>query len=245
MLRIILLLTFVLFQSSCFEQVVQSADPNTKNQVEPDLPPDHPPVPDTETTSKPSILANGTMVLGSRFFVASVLKNIFTTTTLTASQTIQFNKIIDEGLFRYPHIFGGAANLYSTRGMMEMTDARCFLSCSNENYQELPLNMASTPARGVLLSKMCARILDDSAYLAAGLEKVGINIGSPFTAAPDFNNNKIAGIYELFFLNKPDAQIQEALATSVASAKTKGFSNIEQWRFAFLLVCESGQWQML
>jgi hypothetical protein len=201
--------------------------------------------PDTSVSAKPSILANGTMVMGSRFFVASVLKNIFTSSSLTASQTITFNTIIDEGVFRYPNIFGGAANLYSTRGMREMTDASCNLACSNENFQELPLNMPSTPARGVLLSKTCARILDNPVFLAAGLEKVGVNIVSPYSDAPDFNNSKIAGIYELFFLNTPDPEIQEALATSVASAKSKSFSKLDQWRFAFLLVCESGHWQML
>lgn len=247
MVKIILLLTLVLFETSCFEQVVQQTDLSSK-QNEPALPTNHPPVtsPDAAptTTAKPSILANGTMVMGSRFFVASVLRNIFTASSFTASQTATFNTVIDEGVFRYPNIFGGAANLYSTRGLKEMTDASCFLSCNNENYQDLPLNMASTPARSVLLSKTCQRILDNSVFLTAGLEKIGVTVPMSLDVQ-EFDNNKIASIYELFYLNSPDASIQEAVATSVASAKAKGFSKIDQWRFAYLLICESGHWQML
>lgn len=244
MYKILLLLTFIIFQSSCFEQVVEKTDSSAKQE---ELPPNHPPVtPDTPTvTPKPSILANGTMLMGSRFFVASVLRNIFTTSEMTASETLTFNTIIDEGVFRYPNIFGGAANLYSSRGLKEMTDASCNLACSNENYQELPLNMPSTPARSVLLAKTCQRILDSTLFLSAGLSKVGVMVPSPTTNIQEFDNNKIAGIYELFFLSTPDATIQSAITDSVADAKAKGFSKLDQWRFAYLLVCESGHWQML
>lgn len=244
MLRIIILATLVLFQSSCFEQVVEQTDLSSKQ--DPSLPTNHPPVTNPDTVAaKPSILANGSMLMGSRYFVASVLRNVFTSTSLTASQTQTFNTIIDEGVFRYPNIFGGAANLYSTRGMKEMTDATCNLSCNNESYQELPLNMPSTPARSVLLSKTCARILDNSVFLATGLGKVGVNVVSPYSDAPTFDSNKVAGIYELFFLNSPDPEIQSTIAAAVADAQAKGFSKLDQWRFAFLLICESGHWQML
>lgn len=247
MLRIVLLLALVVFQSSCFEQVVQQTDMSSK-QSDPALPTNHPPVnsPDSAptTAAKPSILANGSMVMGSRFFVASVLRNTFTSSSFTASQTATFNTIIDEGIFRYPNIFGGAANLYSTRGLKEMTDASCGLSCNNESYQELPLNMPSTPARSVLLGKTCARILDNSVFLTAGLEKIGVTVPMSLDVQ-EFDNSKIASIYELFYLSSADSAILDAVAAGVASAKTKGFSKIDQWRFAYLMICESGHWQML
>lgn len=242
--RIILLLSLVLVQTSCFEQVVEQTDLSSKK--EDPLPPNHPPTtPETPTTVKPSLLANGTMILGSRFFVASVLRNIFTTSDMTTVQIKAFNDIIDAGVYFYPNVFGGAANLYSTRGLKETTSSGCGLACPNESYQDLVLNQPSTPARSVLLGKTCARLLDNTTYLTAGLNKVGVSVTTPTPDVVEFDNNKIVSIYELFYLSSPDPEVAAAVATSVAEAKSKGFSRLDQWRFAYLLICESGHWQML
>lgn len=243
LIRIIFLLSLVLVQSSCFEQVVEQTDLSSKEEP---LPPNHPPTtPGTPTTAKPSLLANGTMILGSRYFVASVLRNIFTSSDMAAAQIKAFNDIIDTGVFYYPNVFGGAANLYSTRGLKETTSSGCSLACPNESYQDLVLNQPSTPARSVLLGKTCQRLLDSSTYFTSALNKVGVSVTTPTPDVIEFDNNKISSIYELFYLTSPEPDVATAIAASVAEAKTKGFSRLDQWRFAYLLICESGHWQML
>jgi len=164
MKRILLTLTVVHFLVGCLEsktlppvQELSSVMPSVTNPVQPVTPITQ----DPGVVAK-SIFAQSAMPLGSRYFIASVFRNGFTRSDMTASDHKALNDIFDQTLNKGADVFGGALDFYSTRGMKENIDASCtWTTCSSEAQTKVPLNLPSSPGRSNALGNTCKRVLDN------------------------------------------------------------------------------------
>jgi len=242
-MRSIFILSTFLVLNGCLESVKETVSSSSVP-----LPEQHPAVDAPMTGSAPqksSNLANGTMMLGSRFFVGSVFKNIFfDPNTMSSGQLKSLNDLLDGTIHKNPDLFGGAPNIYSTRGLKEIPGANCGGRCSNEDLLDLPLMQPSTPARSVILSKACQSVLDNTVFFGEALKKIQINI--TYASNNDFDSQKINDVYKLFYLDDlSNETLKTSLLAAAQEAKRKGFSKLDQWRLIYLMICESGYWQIL
>lgn len=241
MTRVLLVLGIFISMIAC----TPKSNPPEVQDISPALPADHPPtsgMPGGLPTGNKvdSLFASGNLYLGSRYYVSSIFRRVFDGSTLTTQQTYDLDDDLDVYILNYPTVLGGAPNLYSTRGF---TDVRSAFNPWGQNaLMYTPMNIPSTPARASVITKACRKFLDVDAYFKEALNKISVN----YDANPTFDANKIGDIYGLFYIDKEiNIDLKTAINSTVTAVKNNGGTNRDQWRQAYLMICESPFWQLL
>lgn len=242
-MRLIIYFTLILGIAAC----TPKSNPPAVQEISPTLPEDHPPVSGMPGGLPPgnkvdSLYAGGNLYLGSRYYVASIFRRVFEGTTLTQQEQYDLDDEIDVYILNYPTVLGGAPNHYSTRGFLDYRGANCGIPCWGEIANFTPMNIPSTPARASVITKACRRFIDNNAFFKEALNK----IGKDYSLNPTFDQSKIGDIYGLFYIDKEiNADLKTAINTAVTKVGTNGGTNLDKWRQAYLMICESPFWQLL
>lgn len=171
-----------------------------------------------------------TIRIGDREQVSSVLVNVFG----PAAQ-----KAVTENVLRKPALFGGPCDIHSESAQSEP-------NCTFEDVSAGPVPVV-TSAREALRTQTCDRIVqDDAAIRYAAAQARDLDDGS-FIDSEAPGDADIQAAFELFVPGRTlPADALEALKTGVvAGAQKQSGKTAEGWRFLFLTLCLSPQWEIL
>jgi len=162
--------------------------------------------------------------LASRVFVVSTLSAIFGPSIKT-----DLEETIEREVFR----FGGAC------------DANNPSSCPSQVNLLSGSDVSSVPkfssGRAGIQIKACDRIVQKNSAIEYALREIN---AWPLVSNPRIDD--IAQAYQLFYPGKqPALQVIYALLNISSEAQKNNFALIDSWRFIFLTLCMSPDWQLL
>jgi hypothetical protein len=164
--------------------------------------------------------AQNRVKLGDRFYVASVLSQVFgPESDATVNALIRNN----------PVAFGGPCDQFGREG-----GNGCAGRLSSSQVTILPGSMAT---REGLRMRACEAIVQKDAALVFALTQ--ITKASPDKAPDDAT---IEGAYELFF---PGAEAPDEVVAALGDVAGQGDKALESWRLVLLTLCLSPDWQLL
>jgi hypothetical protein len=167
--------------------------------------------------------------IGDREQVASVLMNVFGPNA---------NSVVSENILKKPAQFGGPCDYMSEASQSDM------------NCQFDDIGVATVPsitsALEALRTQACDRIAqDDAAIRYAAAQAREVSDGSFIQSEPP-GIADIKAAYELFRPGHPlPDDIASNLKTGVVGGAMKSGGSVEGWRFLFLTLCLSPDWQLL
>lgn len=171
-----------------------------------------------------------TIRIGDREHVASVLTNVFGPTAARA---------ISENITRKPALFGGPCDVQAES---VQPDPAC--GTADIGAAIVP---SVTTAREGLRTQTCDRIVQEDAAIRYAAAQVRDLPDGDFSVTEMPTIADIKAAYELFMPGRPlpDDIAAELKNGVVEGAKNSGGSTTESWRFLFLTLCISPQWQIL
>lgn len=195
----------------------------------------------------PSVLGSNSDVLetpGTRLrlvgrkFVAGKLKTLFGSEVSAITDVYIENEIGN---------FGGPCD----RNLTDITfrlngaqhQARIYPDCKSESDSQASVIGPTTPARFSLLQRACRKILQTDSYLNTGVMNA-LNTTTPQTSRA-MTDADIQAIYSAFNIGKsPSLEVLSSLKKISDVTEEKGLAKIEAWRFVFLTLCLSPDWQI-
>jgi hypothetical protein len=239
-MRKIIMLSCSLALSACLSEKVGSS-----NETVP-LPENHPPVGGTPTTKTSSVATTDvTLLSGDRFFIESTLSNVFMPSGASSGTITSFKTILNSTVHNAAPDFGGAANLYSTLGLKDSSEAARtggngqFL---NESAMQISLMAPPTPARIAVLTDTCRQLSSNDTFLTGALNN--ISIPSPTVTA--ITEPKMLELYGAFSPgSEPSSEYLSGLNAliQILNTKTPALTQLEKWRGLVFVICADPYWQ--
>jgi hypothetical protein len=159
--------------------------------------------------------------MGSRFYVASTLNEIFGTSAETVTSSLVMPNI---------NQFGGPCDPYIEN------------DCTEQSQSQAPQIPVTTSARAALTIRACERIVSADLAITTAIETV---LGSlPAVLSWPTPENTIS-LFQLFYSDRiPAVEVQAALSGIVQAAQAQSLPPIEAWRFLLFTLCSSPDWQI-
>ncbi|OQW49296.1 MAG: hypothetical protein A4S09_12335 [Proteobacteria bacterium SG_bin7] len=177
--------------------------------------------------------------LAGRQFVAGKLKSLFGTNVSTIT-----DKYIEKEIGN----FGGPCDRNQTEITFSVATngqhgIRIYPDCSSDSDSQGSLIGPTTPARFAFVERACKKILQTDSYLNAGaMTALGVTTTPTARLITDAD---IQSLYSAFNIGKsPSLEILASLRKVAEAATDKGLGNMEGWRFVFLTLCLSPDWQI-
>jgi hypothetical protein len=167
------------------------------------------------------LAAMGQLRLSDRFYVASLLGQVYATDPAT-------NGILKTLVTLQIPLLGGACDPYQN-------------DCASSSQTQTGMIPTMNPARGSLITRACDNLNADDASVKRAVAALD---GGPFTTdhAPDVD--AAAAVFAAFHPQiEAPAAVASGLASVAAAAAGKGYAALDQWRFLLLTVCLAPDWQ--
>jgi hypothetical protein len=172
--------------------------------------------------------------LGDRFFVESVLKDIYGPSVATITTPLIFTRL---------SFLGGPCDLKErSTSIVNSRLAINYLSCQGADLLDdhATLLPQSSSLRAGLITKACLSInaLDSAVLYAAQAAGAGSTLAWP-------SSSQIANAYKLFYPGRTLRTDSEAALNAVVNGAKTNFPSapIEGWRYLLLSVCNTPEWQ--
>lgn len=193
-------------------------------------------------TPAPQPPATGTLAatavqipLGSRFYMASAFRDIFTAGAKDAS----IENLIFELIIQRPEELGGSASRFDPdKDGLRQTD-RYYLQKIVEHRPNAPVAGRNAVTRQGFVLRACQEILQVDSAVTSALSKAG-NL-TPNSPANDVN---LTNVFQIFVLGgSPSTQVLTDL--KALHARALQISATEAWRFTLLAMCNNPAFQAL
>lgn len=174
--------------------------------------------------------------MSDRFYVSSLLQDVF-----GEAANNPINNLVNAKM----DSFGGGCDQYDRNTNISNT-------CLNDNCTQVTCNGAeiihnqlgvSSVIRVGWLTKTCEEITNNDSATLYAVRNILVQPTVPQSGVPIPNNNTLKKSYELFYRSgvSPNNNILSALSTIAATETT---NNFEKWRYVFLALCVTPEWQI-
>ncbi len=192
------------------------------------------PLPDLpDTLEKTKVLYTGQMM--GREFVASMLREIFGSSTYVVGAEIAAFDTILRSIEEEPTVYGRACNVYSSFSGLDCGDSLITSSSSS-------MMPVSTIVRQMNKLTACESIVERTALMKAAAEKIPGGLTGANLSVLD--RAKIENLYRLFYrAREPRATEIDAINKFSTELKNGGATTENQWRGVLQIICEQPGWE--